>query len=84
MVGKKTHDGDIRTPTTHLETEKILFNSAPSRRNTKFMTIDISNFYLMTPMQDYECLRTSINNIPTEIIIEHNLKKIVHCGWVHE
>ena len=66
--------GGVGTLTAHLETSQILFNSASSRPNAKFMTIDVSNFYLMTPIEDYECLRMSVKPTPAEIIEEHGLE----------
>jgi hypothetical protein len=41
---------DCLTPTTDLLTIKLMFNSIISTPNAKFMTIDIKDFYLMTPM----------------------------------
>jgi hypothetical protein len=41
---------DCGTPTAKLLTVKIMFNSVISMPNAKFMTIDIQDFYLMTPM----------------------------------
>ncbi len=40
------------------------------------MTIDISDFYLMTPLKRPEFIRISINDIPEEIIIEYKLREI--------
>ena len=57
--------------------EKCLFNSVVSTRNTKFMIIDISNFYLMTPLKRPEYVRISINDIPDEIINAYKLRDIV-------
>ena len=65
---------DISTPTAHLETAKMLFNSVLSRKNAKFMSIDISNFYLMTPLDKYEYLRMHMKTISQEIIKEYNLE----------
>ena len=39
----------------------------------KFTTIDISNFYLMTPLKQTEYIRISIKDIPVEVIKEYNL-----------
>ncbi len=44
------YPGDCRTPTADLLTVKTLFNSIVSTPYAKFMTIDIKDFYLMTPM----------------------------------
>ena len=42
------------------------------------MMIDISDFYLMTPLKrpEFICIRESINDIPEEVIIEYKLRKI--------
>ncbi len=48
------HPGNARTPTTNLLTIKILINSIISTAGTKFMTIDIKDFYLNTPMARYK------------------------------
>jgi hypothetical protein len=37
------------------------------------MTMDISNFYLMTPLKRPEYIRMKISDIPEEIIIEYRL-----------
>ncbi len=55
---------------------KLLFNSVISTTGAQFMTIDISDFYLMTPLKCPEFIRISINNIPEEIIIEYKLREI--------
>ena len=54
---------------------KLLFNSAVSTKYARFMTMDISNFYLMTPLTCPGYIRISINDIPDEIITEYDLKK---------
>ena len=41
------------------------------------MTMDIANFYLMTPLSRPEYIRVSIRDIPEEIIQEYNLQSIV-------
>jgi hypothetical protein len=47
--GDRVHyPGDANTPTTDLLTVKILINSIISTAGTKFMTIDIKDFYLNT------------------------------------
>ena len=56
---------------------KILFNSVVSTRNAKFMTMDISNFYLMTPLKRPEYICISIKDIPDEIINKYKLRNIV-------
>ena len=63
---------------------KILFNSVASTRNTKFMTMDITHFYLMTPLKRPEYLRVSSKDILDEIFNEYQLTKIVDDkGSIH-
>ena len=38
------------------------------------MTIGMSNFYLMTPLENYEHLRTNMKTISEEITKEHGLE----------
>lgn len=53
---KITYNGDVGPPTAHLDTAKLLFNSVLSRPNARFMTLYLANFYLMTPITEYEYL----------------------------
>ena len=55
---------------------KLLFNSIISTNGAKFMAMDISNFYLMTPLPRPEYLRLKLSNIPQEIITEYCLQHI--------
>ena len=41
------------------------------------MSMDISNFYIHTALQDYQYMRFHINMVPQEIINKYNLNKIV-------
>ena len=80
---KINYQGDIGTPTAHLETAKLLFNRVLSRSGAKFITLDLANFYLMTPMQNFEYMRIKLSNIPTKIIEEYKLHQFVHEGWIY-
>ncbi len=53
--GDRVHyPGDTGTPTADILTVKLLLNSIISTPNAKFMTMDIKDFYLNTPMARYE------------------------------
>lgn len=65
-----------------METTKILINSVISTPNARFLTVDIKNFYLNTPMQRYEYIRIPLTLLPTDIITEYNLTAISHNGFV--
>ena len=77
------YPGEVGTPTAEMLVAKLLFNSIISTPNAKFMTIDISNFYLMTPLMRPEYLRVKLTDIPAEIITEYKLRdKVNKNGFV--
>ena len=45
------YPGEVATSTADMLVEKLLFNSVVSTKDAKFTTMDISNFYLMTPLK---------------------------------
>jgi len=73
---------ETSTPTADLPTIKMLWNSVLSTPNAKFLTMDVANFYLGTPMARPEFMRLPINLIPQEIIDKYDLNSIVEDGWV--
>jgi hypothetical protein len=52
MVGEDRiyYLGKVATPKAEMLVAKMLFNSVISTGGARFMTMDISNFYLMTPL----------------------------------
>jgi len=60
-----------------------LFNRNISTKNTKFIRIDVKDFYLSTELDDYEYMRIKQNYFFKEVIDEYNLKELVNDGWVH-
>ena len=69
---------DCGTPTADLLTVKLMLNSVISTPNAKFMTIDIKDFYLMTPMDRYEYFRMTLELFPEDIIKEYDLRDKVN------
>ena len=74
---KINYPGEVATPTAEMLVAKLLFNSVVSTPKAKFMTMDISNFYLMTPLKRPEFIRMKITDVPTEIIDEYKLREKV-------
>jgi hypothetical protein len=75
---------EVGTPTADMLLAKILWNSIISTKGARFMTIDIKNFYLMTPLKRPEYFRLKLSDIPQEIIDEYKLKeKATPDGWVY-
>ena len=63
---------------------KILLNSVISTKGTRFMTGDIKNFYLMTPLKRYEYVKLKLSDIPQEVIDEYKLmEKATPDGHVY-
>jgi hypothetical protein len=75
--GDRVHyPGDADTPTADLLTIKILLNSIISTPNAKFMTMDIKDFYLITPMARYEYMRLRLSDMPKDVIPHYKLNEI--------
>ena len=74
---------DVSTKTADLTTAKILINSVLSTPGAKFLGLDIKDFYLGTPMKDYEYMRIPMHMIPQAIIDQYNLTPLVHNNCVY-
>ena len=78
------YPGEVVILTAEMLVAKILFNGVISTIRAKFMTMDISNFCLMTPLKRLEYMRVKLANIPQEIIDKYNLKdKATPAGSIH-
>ena len=62
------YHGELTTRTADLTTSKILWNSVLSTKDANFMGIDISNFYIGTPMDRYEYMKTPLALFPDHIV----------------
>ena len=69
------YPGEVATPTASMVVAKLLFKSVVSTKGAKFMTMDISNFYLMTPLNQPEYIRINITDVSYEIVRGYNLKE---------
>ena len=71
VVGDRIdYPGEVATPMADMIVAKILFNSVISTKGARSMTIDISNFYLMTPLKRPEYICIHVRDISDEIITE--------------
>ncbi len=78
------YPGEVATPTAEMLVAKILFNSVISTPGARFMTMDVGNFYLNTPLPRPEFLRIHIDDIPEEIIQQYGLRsKVTAKGFVY-
>jgi hypothetical protein len=69
------YPGKVATPTAEMLVAKMLFNSVISTKDARFMTMDISNFYLMTPLHHPEFIRIKLSDIPDKVIDEYKLRE---------
>jgi hypothetical protein len=75
--GDRVHyPGDAGTPTADLLTVKLQLNSIISTPNATFMTMDIKDFYLNTPMARYEYMHLRLLDMPEDVIAHYRLNEI--------
>jgi hypothetical protein len=53
---------------------KMLFNIIISTKGARFMTMDISNFYLMTPLHQPEFIRMKLSDILDKVCDKYKLR----------
>ncbi len=53
----------------------MLFNSVISTKGARFMTVDTSNFYLMTPLHYAEFIQIKLIDIPNEVVKKYKLRE---------
>ena len=68
------YPSDCGTPTVDLLTVKLLLNSIISSPGSKFLTININNFYLNTPMERFEYMRLKLSDLPEDFVERYNLE----------
>ena len=82
-----TYEGDLYTETTDIITTKLLLNSVLSTKDARFMTIDIKNFYLETPMDQlmdqFEYIKIKYDILPPETISKYNLQQLKCDDYIY-
>ena len=76
---KINYPGKVATPTAEMLVAKLLFNSVISTQGARFMTMDIANFYLMTPLKRPEYVKIKLSDIPEEIIVKYKLHDLANA-----
>jgi hypothetical protein len=77
------YSGDKSTRTSGLTTAKILINSVISTQDSKFLVIDINNFYLNTPLGRFEYMVINLASLPQETIEKYDLNELAQDGKVY-
>jgi hypothetical protein len=74
--------GKVSTPTADITTVKILLNSVLSTPDARFMSVDIKDFYLNTPMARYEYMKIPVKDIPDSVMAQYQLTPLARNGSV--
>jgi hypothetical protein len=77
------YPGYKSTQTAGLTTAKILINSVISTLGAKFLVIDINNFYLNTPLGQFEYMVINLSSLPQETTENYDLIKLSQDGEVY-
>jgi hypothetical protein len=77
------YDGDVSSRSADLTTSTCLWNSVISMEGAKYMCLDVHNFYLGTPMEEFEYLHIPVKLTPLEIITQYNLLPLVSDGHIY-
>ena len=78
-----TYGGNVSTKMADLTTVKIMLNSILSTPNGKFMTGNIKDFYLNTPMDEYKYMRIPVTIIPDTIMQQYDLTSLIHNKHIY-
>ena len=63
----------VGTPTVDISTVKIHLNSVISTLDALYTMVDLKDFYLNTPLEEYEYMRIPVDMIPQTIMDQYNL-----------
>jgi hypothetical protein len=79
---KCAYDGPTSSPVADITFVKIHWNSVVSdrrnhRNNSRYATVDITDFYLMSSLEQPEWINIPIKNIPLSLLEEHNLIQFI-------
>ena len=77
------YPGDVGTKTASLDLVTLVMNSILYWKDAKFVTFDISNLYLETPLDRPEYVRIKISDIPQDFVDKYNLLDFVRYGWIY-
>ena len=81
-----SYPDDAGAPATNLLETKVLLNSVISdaRKGARFMSADVKDFFLNSPMQRPEYMKVHYKHIPADIRQRYNLdKKVTASGHIY-
>jgi hypothetical protein len=72
--------GELTTQTADLTTSKLMWNSVLSTEGTKYMCLDIKNFYLTGPLDRYEYMKMLLSLFPSWTQEQYILTSLQRIG----
>jgi hypothetical protein len=72
--GFRLHSGRVNTPTAELTIIKLFINSVISTPGACFLTVDVKDFYLNTPMNRFKYMQIPDKDTPKIIMQQYNLQ----------
>ena len=87
LVGgdKLPYEHDAGSPATDMIETKLLFNSVISdaKNGARFMSMDLKDMFLMTPMNNPEYMKCHYRYFPEDIRRRYNLDSVVHNNFIY-
>jgi hypothetical protein len=77
------YSGDVVTFTANITTFKILINSTLSTEDAATMMMDITKYYLGTPLPRFQYMKMLLSGFPEEIVQKYNLNALAVDRWVY-
>jgi hypothetical protein len=77
------YSGDSTNSTAEITTLKVLINSTLSTKDAATMVMYIKNYYLGTPLPQFEYMKMLLSRFPEERIQKYNLNALAVDGWVY-
>jgi hypothetical protein len=77
------YPGELLTRTGNLTASKLMWNSVLSTEGAKYMCLDIKNFYLTTPLDQFKYMRMLIALFPEWIVKQYDLQIHVLNGFIY-
>ena len=77
------YKGETTTRTVDVTIVKMHLQSVLSTNGGNCMGLDLKDFYLATPTEEYEYARIKVEYIPKEMMDNYNLWDLVNNGYLY-
>ena len=77
------YSGPTTSTTADIITLKLLWNSVISTPDSKYICLDVKNYYLQAPLKDCEYIKMNAKLIPEEFIKEYKLTNKIVNGYIY-